>query len=303
VRRLRSRRREIWLGCALVILASEHAHLYASTDLYLGQTPPGKIPEVFAPGIISTDGIETDVTFSPDLNEIYFTRSGANWHSVIYVVTYQEGSWSAPVAVSFSGESSKNYPFVSPDGRNLFFDSSGQTNDPRDRDIWVVLRNGDDWGQPRRIGPAVNTSSIESFAAVTDAGDLYFCSRRQGGPGQMDIYRADSTEDGYAQPVSLGEAVNSEYNDFHPFVSPDEMYIVFDSQRPGGSGGNDLYVSLRKDDGSWATADNLGGEVNSPSGDMRPYVSPDGKYLFFSSSRGGGQDIYWVDATVVRSEE
>ncbi|MHC4060269.1 MAG: TolB family protein [Planctomycetota bacterium] len=292
--------RDIPLRYAFGILLCCPMYLSASSDLYPGQSPPRTMPQVFLPGIVSTDEHETDVTFSPDLGEIYFTRTGADWYSVIYVSRYQDGAWSDPERVSFSAETSKNYPFFSPDGRKLFFDSTGQTGAASDRDIWYVLRDGDDWGLPRQVGSRTNTPSTESFAGVSGAGHLYFGSRREGELGGMDIYRAELGEEGYEEATNLGEAVNSVYGDFHPFVDAMEQYIVFDSQRLGGGGANDLYVSFRQPDGSWSKAVNAVNEINSSSGEMRPCVSPDGKYLFFCSNRGGNQDIYWVDAVVIR---
>jgi len=268
----------------------------ASDFAYLGQKAPLETPEVFAPGIVSTGGHETDVTFTPDLTEIYFTRTGTDWYSVIYVVAYREGSWSYPIPVSFSGDTSKNYPFVSPDGRVMYFDSAGGTGNAADRDLWFVRREGDAWRDAKRLGPVINTRSTESFAGVTLSGTMYFCSRREDTIGQMDIYRSAQSKHGYAEPENLGRAINSEYNDFHPYVDPEERYVIFDSQRGGGYGANDLYISFRQPDGSWAEATNLGEQVNSPAADMRPCVSPDGKFLFFCSTRGGDQDIYWINA-------
>jgi hypothetical protein len=83
----------------------------------------------------------------------------------------------------------------------------------------------------------------------------------------------------------------------HSFVAPDESYVLFDSYfRPGGQGGEgDLWVSFRKPGGSWSEALNLGDAVNTPATNFCPAVSPDGKYIFFSTNR----DIYWVSAQVL----
>lgn len=124
----------------------------------------------------------------------------------------------------------------------------------------------------------------------------------------------------YGKPENLGSTINTEFYENDPFVAPDESYLVFQSNRPGGYGKGDLYVSFRADDGSWTSAKNLGGQINSAEGDGCPVVTPDGKYLFFSSLRRihrtnfsetplaydekvnilnspgyGSEDIYWVD--------
>ena len=81
----------------------------------------------------------------------------------------------------------------------------------------------------------------------------------------------------------------------HPSVAPDERYIIFDSERPGGFGADDLYVCFRKPDGSWGEAINLGDTINSPGGEAIPHMTPDGKYLLYTAKR----DIYWVSTEFI----
>jgi hypothetical protein len=119
--------------------------------------------------------------------------------------------------------------------------------------------------------------------------------------------------------------VNTERGEGDLFVAPDESYIVLSSGRPGGLGRNDLYISFMKRDGSWTVPANMGGAVNSEEIEYCPFVTPDGKYLFYSSYRrarrgahesprsyedisrmystpgNGLGDIYWIDATIIDS--
>jgi len=93
--------------------------------------------------------------------------------------------------------------------------------------------------------------------------------------------------------------VNTRYNENGPGIAPDESFLVFNSVRPGGLGGTDLYLSLRQSDGTWTTPRNLGPRVNSAYHDFGSYISPDKKYLFFTRSNGWdprkySADIYWV---------
>jgi Tol biopolymer transport system component len=81
----------------------------------------------------------------------------------------------------------------------------------------------------------------------------------------------------------------------HYAISPDERYIVFDSERDGGMGLGDLYVCFREIDGSWSEAINLGDGVNSSDGEGIPHITPDGKYLFYTTHR----DIYWVSTDFI----
>jgi len=125
----------------------------------------------------------------------------------------------------------------------------------------------------------------------------------------------------YGKPEPLGSHINSEHVDWCPYVDPDEEFLIFSSNRPGGSGQLDLYISFRRDDDGWGEPVNLGPEINSDDNERFPYMSPDGKYLFFLSKRtpfvvppevpltvadleemsesirNGLSNIYWVDAS------
>jgi Tol biopolymer transport system component len=105
----------------------------------------------------------------------------------------------------------------------------------------------------------------------------------------------------WAQPENLGAPVNTAGREYDPFVAPDESYLIFASERPGGLGGADLYISVRRPDGSWGTPANLGPTVNSAASDYTPMLSPDGQYLFFTSGSAGSDDIYWIEAGVIRA--
>ena len=91
-----------------------------------------------------------------------------------------------------------------------------------------------------------------------------------------------------------GNEVNSEEYDMQPYIAPDESYIIISRLCIEGK---DLYISFKKNDGSWTKAKNMGERINSEADEFNPYVSPDGKYFFFS--RGGGCDYYWVSARVI----
>lgn len=93
----------------------------------------------------------------------------------------------------------------------------------------------------------------------------------------------------WSAPVNLGPVVNSVYNDQHPAIAPDGLSLYFVSDRPGGSGGFDLWVAQRAStDLPWGTPQNLGPTVNSPATEFAPNLSYDGHYLFFGSDRPGG---------------
>ena len=104
----------------------------------------------------------------------------------------------------------------------------------------------------------------------------------------------------YSAPENLGSAVNSEKNDWDAVIAPDESFIIFSSQdRADSFGQQDLYISFRKEEGGWTVAKNMGQSVNSPSDEICPSLSLDGKHLFFTSRRRGKADIFWIDANII----
>jgi len=105
----------------------------------------------------------------------------------------------------------------------------------------------------------------------------------------------------YTMPETIGDTVNTNYNEFWPYIDPDERFLIFISNRPGGYGMHDLYLSSRNQDGTWNDPINLGPEINSNLEDSAPYISPDGLYFFFNAWKTGdlGYNPYWVDAQVI----
>ena len=129
------------------------------------------------------------------------------------------------------------------------------------------------------------------FASITSDGALYITRGRDG------ISRQEYKDGKYLKFVSLNDPINLPRVDFHPFISPDETYLIFDSyDRPENIGGADLYISFRKKDGSWSSPVHLGEEINTQGWEGCPFVSRDGKYLFFT--REG--DIYWVSIELIK---
>jgi hypothetical protein len=97
---------------------------------------------------------------------------------------------------------------------------------------------------------------------------------------------------------NLGKPVNSEYSDYDSFIAPDESYLIFSSDRPGGYGEyNDIYIAFRKRDGTWTEPKNLGYEFRDSGING---VTLDNKFLFYTCGRTGEDDIYWVDAKIIR---
>ena len=134
--------------------------------------------------------------------------------------------------------------------------------------------------------------------SVSSKGTYFFDERTKGGS-----IRYSRLIDGkHEKPRALGKQVNSGMWTAHPFIAPDESYLIWDSEKEDGHGETDLYISFRQKDGSWGAAVNLGDKVNSKFDDAFGTVTPDGKYLFFYRSVSPGNlDIYWVDAQIIET--
>jgi len=291
---------------------------------YLGQKPPGMIPELFAPGIISTGYHDGCITFSPDGTELFYHFGGLD-RMVILQMKRVNNRWTAPCVASFSGKYRDGEPHFSYDGNKILFRSTRPlegNGEPRaSTDIWIVEREGKGWGEPINPGPPINSEKNDLYPTISRSGDLYFASNRDEG---WDIYISKHTEGRFAKPEKLGDAINSEFGDWDAFLAPDESYIIFGSNgRSDGFGESDLYISFRKEDGTWTKSRNMGPQINTQHREVDPVVSPDGKFIFFRSNRrihksysetpltyyevikildspGNGEgDIYWVDAKII----
>jgi len=297
----------------LLIAIVSVAHSTADQPLtgdYLGQTPPGSTSQVFAPGIVSTCWEHSAAMFTPDGEEVWFARLEPG---AIYYMELGKDSWMPPVVAPFSGRYHDLYPCLSYDGNRIVY-SSNRPVAPGENaltrgvvHLWMVTRNEVGWGAPQYLGTEINAGRRQACGTVAPDGSIYLgASAVAGSPSNLFVSRI---VDGlYAAPVSLGDKINSPRPDSSPYLSPDGSFLVFSSFR-GGYGRSDLFVSFVADDGSWTTPLNLGDAINSPAKDEYPYLSPDGKYLFFNSNRvsvlnddeipDGPGNIYWVDAGII----
>jgi hypothetical protein len=294
---------------------------------YLGQQPPGMIPKIFAPGIVSTGYDEHIATFTPDGKELYFRMLGAP-HSVILFMKEENGRWTKPQVAPFSGKYGAKC-LLSPDGNKIAISMGSPLDgkgEPKENwQIWIAERTDTGWSEPKNLGPPVNSEHYSvAYPTLSTNGNLYFYSdNRKGGMGKGDIWMSKFVEAHYTEPQNLGDTINTEFGEVDPFIAPDESYLIFISNRPGGYGNTDIYISFRKKDGSWTKAQNMGNNINTKAGAGCPSVSPDSKYFFFSSNRtiyknysetpityekkikilnspgNGSEDIYWMDAKII----
>jgi hypothetical protein len=210
--------------------------------------------------------------------------------------------------------SSDDYaPFVTPDGRWFYLTSSRAGS----ADLYRSRAKGDGWETPEYVNdPDINSKKDEGVLNLAappytqlmqlDAGPrdrtaasnaaVMTASKRPGGAGDADIYLVEISSDGatFAGLKQVPE-LNSQEWDSQPTVSPDGSFIIFSSTRDGGLGRKDLYIATRDSSGHYGRPVDMGSAINSGGNEVSPYISPDGRTLFFSSDgRGGfgGADIF-----------
>jgi len=255
--------------------------------------PPLTEPTLFGEGIISTPFDEFGLDFTHDGRTVFFNRSVPR--SNLYVIctsTFRNGRWSAPEVAPFSGQYWDFDAVVSPDGSKIFFGSDRPVpgrpeKRDKDFDIWMVEKSGAGWSDPRHLDDAINSDEDETFASAAANGTLYFVSGREGGRSGLAIYRSKFVDGKYQPAEKLKGPVNAPENwSLEVLVAPDESYLLLVPYgRADGFGAFDIYLSEQKD-GEFGAPRNLGPKVNTKARDYSPRLSPDGKYLFWSSERG-----------------
>ncbi|GAB1855955.1 hypothetical protein MHTCC0001_07900 [Flavobacteriaceae bacterium MHTCC 0001] len=256
----------------------------ASPDLYLGLTPPGETPEVFAPGVVSlSTRNERVITFSPSGHEIFFVTGDWPNRKTMYIA-YKNNTWSSPVTASFSVNRSAEEPFFSPDGNRVYYYAflpSSTTNS----DLYYSEKNNSTWSDPIPLS-SVNSNQDEYHPNVVNDGSIYFTDEK--GKAFRAQYNNGNFENRVALPNNVNLGGNWVWLDH--YVSPDESFMIFSANQSGGNGGNDLYISFKNSDDSWTTPQNFGNTINTSGNELSPDITADGKYMTYD--RNG--DIYWV---------
>jgi len=276
------------------------------------------------------------VAITPDGREIYFGVM-ADQAITIMVTRLQDGHWTEPAVASFASD--RRYfhfePALSADGQRILFMSTRPTTGEQPKPGWgnqnifaADRRPDGTWGEPYDLGAPINTADNEFFPSLTRDGTLYF-TRTKPHSGKLYIVRSRLKDGRYQPPDTLPAAVNGKGVPYNAFIAPDESYLIacVDGRTDGAEpGGPQYFVFFRDPRDRWSEGVCLGKEVSPVDGNAGScYVSPDGKYLFFGSTRAdelstapgaaltlralreasgrprnGNMDIYWVEAAFLQ---
>ncbi len=248
---------------------------------YLGQKPPGMIPEVFAAGIVSTKGWEYGVVFAPDMKEVYFIREvdvESNPKQEFVVFESKNNEWYERVISPRRGT-----PTISPDGKIMYFGRSYKE------------RTDTGWSEPKRLGS--DFDDIRIMRLSSSAKGTYVLDEAEDDSVLRISYLVDGVREA---PRPLPEEINAGKYNAHPFIAPDESYIIWDGQRNSPVRNADLFISFRQKNGTWGEAIKMNNRINTEASEFAAFVTPDGKFLFFNRNVGpDNTDTFWVDAQVI----
>lgn len=271
-------------------------------SMYLGQPVPGSTPALFAPDLISTMGVtEFGSIFSKDGTEFFYASEPGGVAQIRYM-KLENGKWSSAKTILSHAVYSYNDPFLSPDEQRLYFISNRSMSgngDQKDYDIWYITRQGNGWSEPVNAGNKINSPGNEYYMSFTKTGTMYFSSNRSATDAakeDYDIYSSKSVNGEFQTAVKLPENINTPHYEADVFVDPEETYLIFCANKPGTFGRGDLFISYKTPDGKWGPAKNLGKEINGERTEYCPFVTPDGKYFFYTKSA----DIFWVDTKFLK---
>jgi hypothetical protein len=257
-----------------------------SKNAYLGQKPPGDIPQIFGKGILADSGIVLGkVNFSKDGKAFYYSF-GRHWFddsgSGTKEIRWDGTKWQKPRVIA---EKITN-PALSPDGTKLYLGGSG---------VWVLNKTNIGWSAPKfwmdRPYGLYNFQEANSGAfylgsngnqgSKNDWSTYDFC--------KMNINGNDTTV------TNLDKSINTPAFDGDFFIAPDESYIIV-SAKETKTYESELWISFRNKDKTWSTPISLGDKINNGLAHrFGQYVSPDGKYLFYTYGTGEADcNIYWV---------
>lgn len=280
---------------------------------YFGLNTPEQSPQLFAPGIVSGPYDDRMIVFLNNGTECYFQRRGAP-KSVVFYMQLTNTGWTEPETAFFSGRYFEEFAF-SQDGNTLVYTS----NQPKPNStfngefyLWKCVRENGNWSNPEFLGEQFRGAG---YPSISNKGNIYFFDKKPDGKGENDIYFSSIRNGTYNKPVLLNDVINSPSHEVDPFISPDESFLLFCSNKTDG---HSIYISFKDSDGKWQKALSLGTDIGE--GDaICPTLSDDANYLFFCSNRysfpnfankkisytakmnilnsagNGSNDIYWVN--------
>jgi hypothetical protein len=246
---------------------------------------------------ITADGLTLVVTVQiPKTRGIEeFSR---NMQEDFFISTWENGKWTPKKSMGnpINTDLNEGAQSLSADGHFMFFTACNRPDGLGSCDIYFSVWTGDRWSPPRNIGKPINSAHWDAQPSISpDGRTIYFCSRRPGGKGKIDLWQSTVTEDGYwGEPENLGDQINTPGDEMSPFIHADNQTLYFSSNGLHGLGDFDLFISRKSEAGEWGPAKNLGYPINSYFEEIGLIVNAKGNKAYYSSTRmsNSGKDIF-----------
>ncbi len=260
---------------------------------YFGQKPPGMTPEIFAPGVVSLEGrYEHGISFSPDLDELYFSAEPEDGDPDIYFSKQDGKKWTPIKVADFTKgkKAAEMHPFVGFGDNRIYFVAFDSIFS--DEKVWSVDRLENTWSEAKLMDSPINDDFV-FYPNTAKNGDLFYFNI-----AKRKMYYSPNDNGTYPKVQEM----DIEFG-VHGFISPSQDYMVVNSRNKEDEERNDsdIYVYFKRKDNSWSKAVNLGNSVNTTFPETCPSITPDGKYLFFGryNEEGGLSNFYWVSTKVI----
>ena len=279
-----------------VFCSSLFSQSIPADSLYFGQTPPGNIPRVFAPGIVSLPNRnEAVITFSPDGASVFFyiEKYPQPGNPYVMYTSYTNNHWTTPDTIPFSIGRAAAEPFFAYNGSRIYMYATNAINHVSIADLSYSELQGGNWSTPVSLGNPPNSESYQYHPCIVGDTSIYFSSNI--GHICRSQYSNGTYQSRVILPLPINYVGSQTWGD--PYVSADESYMIFKSNRPGGFGQNDLYIAYRKQDGSWTNPKNLGNIINTSGDETAGDITADGLYMTY----GRNNDLYWVSSNFIDS--
>ena len=256
---------------------------------------------------ITADGLMISTTV---LSPKWMGDAPMQYQEDMYVSYWNGSKWSysEPLPAPMNGYGNEGSQSFSADGRYMFFVQCTNRENVGSCDIWYSIRKGDKWSNPINLGEPANSRYWESNPVMSPTGDMiYFTSNRPNGLGGKDIWCVQVYIDDYGylktyNPQPLGKPINTDKDEFAPFIHADNHTLYFSSDGHKGLGGQDIFRSVHSDDGTWSTPENLGYPINTHGDESGFVINGLGNRAYFASDQlennGKKLDIYEIDLPI-----
>lgn len=229
-------------------------------------------------------------------------NGGSQVEEDFFMSIKKDGNWLPCISVGppLNSHGNEGAHCLSPDGRFIFFTGCERPGGYGSCDLYISEYRGKKWTEPTNLGESVNSGSWEAQPTVSaDGQELIFVSKRKEGKGMADLWCSKRQADGsWGLAFNLGDSLNTDMEEFGPFLHPDGKTLYFSSAGHPGMGQRDFFISRKGADGKWQKPVNLGYPINTSGDEMHMIISADGKKAYFSADRDGGmglRDIYTFD--------